>query len=61
MDEWRRYFAVNGVGAALNLGIFLMLTYRDFARMIVHLFFRGSAPAVEIVTNAPPAEAVPAK
>jgi putative flippase GtrA len=25
LDEWRRYFAVNGVGAALNLGIFLML------------------------------------
>jgi putative flippase GtrA len=25
LDEWRRYFAVNGVGAALNLGIFSML------------------------------------
>ena len=25
LDEWRRYFAVNGAGAALNLGIFLAL------------------------------------
>ena len=25
VDEWRRYFAVNSVGAVLNLGIFLIL------------------------------------
>jgi regulator of sigma E protease len=47
--------------AGLLIGVFLMLTYRDFARMIVPLFFRGPAPAVEQVTNALPAEAQPAK
>jgi regulator of sigma E protease len=47
--------------AGLLIGVFLMLTYRDFARMIVPMFFRGPAPAVEQVTNALPAEAQPAK
>lgn len=25
LEEWRRYFAVNGIGALINLGIFLFL------------------------------------
>ncbi len=28
MHEWGRYAVVNGIGAALNLGIFLWLVYR---------------------------------
>lgn len=27
LDEWRRYLAINGVGAVLNLGIFLILIH----------------------------------
>ena len=45
----------------LLISVFLMLTYRDFARMIVPMFTRGPAPAVEQPTNALPAEAQPAK
>ena len=40
----------------LLISVFLMLTYRDFARMIVPMFFRESPPAVEQTTNTPPAE-----
>ena len=48
--------------AGLLIGVFLLLTYRDFARMIVPMFFRGSAPAVEqATTNATPVEAQPPK
>ena len=48
--------------AGLLIGVFLLLTYRDFARMIVPMFFRGPAPAVEqATTNATPVEAQPPK
>ncbi len=47
--------------AGLLIGVFLMLTYRDFARMIFPMFSRGPAPAVEQSTNMPPAEVEPAK
>jgi regulator of sigma E protease len=47
--------------AGLLIGVFLMLTYRDFARLIVPLFFRGGAPAAEQVTNAAPAQVQSAK
>jgi regulator of sigma E protease len=47
--------------AGLLIGVFIMLTYRDFARMIFPMFVRGPATTVEPVTNAPPAEVQPAK
>jgi regulator of sigma E protease len=47
--------------AGLLIGVFVMLTYRDFERMIVPLFSRGPATVAEPITNAPPAEVQPAK
>ncbi len=54
--------AVMNFFAVLLIGLFLLLTYRDVVRWIVPLFTGGARPAAEeTVTNAPPAEAEPAR
>jgi regulator of sigma E protease len=50
--------AVMNVFTVVLIGLFVLLTYRDFVRWIFPLFARGERPAIH-ATNAPPARVEP--
>lgn len=51
VDEWSRYTLVNGVGALLNLGIFLWLVYRFAFLAAWPIVALAMAAAVALIFN----------